>query len=258
MAVRRFNYTGQKRLKHKDMRVSVKTTDSGMLEFDAELSFAGYTLPAEALIAIEAYRRTSWKRFPCGTVGNVSLPTDRRLDEFNSPDGVLFRVRVTASNGRKGLILAEADNIRPHSQDPEPNVGPRRDRINLLEVNSDDGLDKQLFRVDMSGAPLLLINSCVGDWRSVALDPVFCELVYPAVVREVLRYILRIEGGDPRAMNGWKLQWIRFATGLTGENVPEDDPDKKDDWIEEAVSSFCRRNDFSSGFMKYWNAKETA
>jgi len=229
-----------------------------MLEFDAELLFAGYTLPAEALIAIEAYRRTSWKRFPCGTVGKFSLPTDRRLDEFSSPDGVLFRVRVISSNGRNGLILAEADNIQPHSQDPEQNVGRRRGRISLLPVESVNDLDKQLFRVDLSNAPVLLINSCVGDWRSVARDPVFCELVYPAVLREVLRYILRIEGGDPRAMNEWKSQWIRFATVLTGENVPEDDLDKKDTWIEEAVSSFCRRNNFSSGFMKYWNAKELA
>ena len=37
---------------------------------------------------------------------------DRRLTEFATPEGMLFRVKVTSTGDRAGVLLAEADRIR--------------------------------------------------------------------------------------------------------------------------------------------------
>ena len=78
----------------------------------------GYDLPAEALVFVKAYRQTTWMRWPWGTVGALQPPANRALAEFDSPDDVLFRVRVTSPGTPEephGLLPAEADRVRLRS-----------------------------------------------------------------------------------------------------------------------------------------------
>ncbi len=250
MAIRRFNYTGRKKLKREHTIVYVRPSGNGLTEFDAQLSLSAYDLPRGAPVYIEAYRQTSWMRFPCGTVEQVVLPSDRTLSEFDAPEGVLFRVKVTSPSDPEGLLLAEADQVRP--KEPEDTD---QSRISLLPVKPDDDLGDQVYRIDLTDRPLLLINSGIGDWRAVARDPVFISLVYPAAMRTILVYILKIERHfDTEDMTSWKSQWLYYAEHLPGiDDVPtEDQSERIDDWIDEAISSFCRQNRITHMFGQYW------
>jgi hypothetical protein len=236
--------------------VYLRPNGNGVAEFDAQLSLGPYDLPPESLVSIEAYRQTSWMRFTCGTVGQLTLPHDRKLTEFDTHDGVLFRGRVTASSEPEGLLLAEADQIQPKAPDEADEK-----RISLLPAKPDCDLGEELYRVDLEeDRPSLLINSRLGDWRAVARDPVFISLVYPAAMREILKHSLRIEGHfDSEDMTDWKSQWLYFAQSLAGVGSvpPEDRPDLVDDWINDAVSAFCRRCQIAQKFESYWIGEVT-
>jgi len=256
MAIRRFNYTGRKRISLKDAKIYLKQDENKTIKFDAVLSLTDYDLPDEASVSVEAYRQTSWMRFPCGKVEDIQLPTEEHLLDFDSPEGVLFRVRVTSQDEPVGLLLAEADQIRPRlPEDDDENS------ISILPAKPDDSLGDQIFRVDFSDRPILLINSRIGEWRSIALDPVFIALVLPAAMREILTRILRIDGySDTENLTEWRSQWLSFSLSLPGVTdlpVDEDEEDRMDDWIEEAVASFCRRFDMYRHFKQYWTEESS-
>jgi hypothetical protein len=195
-------------------------------------------------------------RFSFGTVAQPGAQDDLVLDEFDSPEGLLFRVRVTSQIESKGLLLAEADRIRPRSAELEEEI-----RMPLLTVKSSDDLDQQLFCVDFEADPILLINSKVGDWRATARDPVFASLSYSATLREILTRILIIdEYMETEDDEDWRSQWLNFAGALPG--VPElsenSDEDTLEDWINEAVESFCRQFRMTDSFLQYYWTEESS
>jgi len=250
MAIRRLNYTGRKRLRRADARITIYDTGEGVATFDADLSLDRYNLPEDALVFVEAQRQTSWMRFPFGSVGALRAPGDRRLAEFDSPEGVLFRVRVTSRSDPHGMEVAEADRIRPRRPEEVEDK-----RVPLLSVKPDQDLEGQVFRVDFSDRPILLVNSRVGDWRAVAKQPAFVSLVFAAALREILTRILRVEEHfDAEESEDWRSQWLRYATLLPGMTHPptQADDDLIDRWIDEAVASFCRRHRMMERFRQYW------
>lgn len=250
MTIRRLNYTNRKRLGQAHVKVSIHAAGNDPAEFDTNLSLGSYDLPSNALVAVEAYRQTSWMRFPWGTVGQLERPNDRQLREFDYAEGILFRVRVTSVDTPEGVLLAEADRIRPRRLEEV-----EEQRISLLPVKPDDDLRDQVFRVDFSDHPILLINSRLGDWRSVGRDPVFASLVFPAAMREILTRILHIENYfDTEDSADWKSQWLQFSTGLPGGSdlPPQGEVDQIDNWIDDAVSAFCRQLLIYSRFEGWW------
>jgi len=254
MPIRRFNYTGRKRLKQTDTRITLCEPGNGTVTFDADLDLSRYELPDEALVSVEAQRQTSWMRFPFGAVGELRVPDDRELREFDWPEGILFRVRVTSEKQPRGLLLAEASRIRPRRREEV-----EEERVPLLPVKPDEGLDDEVFRVDFSDRPTLLINSRVGDWRSAAKDPVFTAMAYPGAMREILARILYVEHyHDKDDDEDWRSQWLRYASLLPGvTDLPgEREEDRFDDWIDEAVASFCRRFRMYERFSGYWTGED--
>lgn len=250
MAIRRINYTNRKRISQKDVKIYVYPSDNDSPTFDANLGLDKYDLPEDSQVYVEAYRQTSWMRFNYGSVGKIQTPSDRELTEFDSPEVIRFRVRVTSVKNPKGVLLAEADKIRPQFPEEESD-----ERYSLLPAKPDEDLQDQVFKLNWDDRPILLINSEVGDWRSVARDPVFVSLVYPSVLREILNRIIHVEKHfDVDLMSDWKSQWLHFASHLPGvSDLPEEDETVKfDDWIDEAVSAFCRHFNIQEQFMNYW------
>jgi hypothetical protein len=255
MTVRRFNYTGRKRLNQEDVRIFVSPSEGRPAVFDADIRLSDYGLPDDALVSVEAYRQTSWMRFPCGSVNGLDVPANRPLSEFDSSEGILFRVRITSASDPEGLLLAEADKIRPRlTEEADEN------RLSLLPTKPDDDLGDQLFRVDYSDRPLLLINARCGDWRSLARDPVFISFAFPSVLREIVTRILYIEEYfDTEDPVDWRAQWLKFCTLLPGvpEIPTEKEQEKYDDWIEDVVDAFCRRFRIFGTFSRtYWTEEE--
>lgn len=247
--IRRINFTNRIRIRRKDVRITLLEED-GKLAFIADLSqLAEYELPPESSVFVEAYRQTNWMRFNFGQVGAITPDKDCELSQFDSPDGIHFRVKVT-QNGDMHMLLAEADGI--------PLVHPDQDedkRIPLLPVKPQK-LTEEIYRLDFSGGPpLLLINTDVGNYVQIGRCPVFVSLVYPGVFREILVRILLIENCDDDSNpDGWMSQWLRFATlfpGL-GELPDKEDIEECADWIDKAVAAFSKKLQARAKFAEYW------
>jgi len=258
VAIRRLNYTGRKRIRRQDVRITIRESDGGPARFDAALNLSPYRLPKDAPVFIEAYRQTTWMRFRFGTVGDIRPQDPLVLADFDTPEDVRFRVRVTSLKEPCGKLLAEANHIRPGEGDEE-----EQPRVPLLPVKPDPDLGDEVFRVDFSDWPTLLVNSRLADSTAVARSPVFASLVYPAVLREILARVLHREHpGEVEAEGDWQCQWLRFATLLPGVSDevpgPDADEDKKDDWIDETVAAFCRQHRLLERFGTYWTSEGSA
>jgi hypothetical protein len=246
--IRRFNYTNRVRIRRRDARITLHEKD-GQFYFDADLRLSSYVLPPESLVFVEAYRQTSWMRFDFGRVGALQTPPDRSLTEFDSPDGILFRVKVTPA-GDTHTLLAEADRI-PLAKPDEKDAAKQP----LLPVKPQK-LGDEVFRLDFSeDRPLLLINSDLGDYRAIGMHPAFAALVYPSVFREVLVRVLVVDKhDDDAAPDDWRSQWVRFATLLPGlGELPEpDDVDSRYDWIDKVVAAFAKKIQGRLKFEGFW------
>jgi len=252
MLVRHFNYTGRRRLKREDVRIHLLEED-GRVSFAAHLNLQGYRLPADALVFVEAYRQYTLMRFAFGSVGRLRPPASCSLSEFTSSDGVRFRVIVTQDAEPRGRLLAAADRITPRRED-EP-----EDTVPLLPVRADEDLEHEVFRVDFSDDPLLLINAAADDWREVTRHPAFAALAYPSILREILTRIVVVEGyGDLDDPDDWRSRWLLFARlvlhagEVPGSSAPHFE---RLDWVDETVKAFCRQQTLMSHFGRYWRGE---
>ena len=251
--IRRFNYTDRIRIRRKDVRITLRE-ENGKFAFDANLSALGeYDLPPESFVFVEAYRQANWMRFNFGQVGAITPDKNRDLSQFESSEGLLFRVKVTPNTDIHAL-LAEADEI--------PLARPEQDqsqRTPLLSVKPEK-LGDEIYRLDFTrDRPILLINSEAGNYANIGRSPAFVSLVYPGVLREILSRVLLVENHDDDAnQDDWKSQWVRFASlhpGL-GELPEPGDTDGRSDWIDKAVSAFAKQLQVRAKFADFW--KEVA
>lgn len=210
-----------------------------------------YGLPTDAKVFVEAYRQTNWMRFDFGTIGTVQPPGNLELPDFDTREGVLFRVRVTATANPEGRLLAEADQISPVLG---KDTGEEA-REPLLPIKPED-LGEEVFRVDFGDRPILLINNQFGDWRALAKSPAFVCMALPQALREILTRVLYIEGYyETEDTADWKARWLKFASLLPGSSAPpeEEEKDRFEDWINEAVAAFARMHGMKSRFNVFWS-----
>lgn len=245
--IRRYNYTDRKAVDRSDARVSIQEDSH---RFQAALKLDEYGLPEAARVFVEAYRQTSWMRFDFGTVAAILPPEDLRLDEFETLEGILFRVRVTATDDPSGRLLAEGDQISPARL---PKTG-EEGREPLLPIKPQN-LGEEVCRVDFEGRPMLLVNNQFGDWQALARSPAFVCIALPQALREILTRILYVEKyyetEDPA---DWKACWLSFATRIPGSSTPpgEGEDDRFDDWVNEAVAGFARMQNMRERFNAFW------
>lgn len=251
MAIRRLNYTGRRKIQREDVGIALHEQPNSPTSFDADLmKLADYKLPADAVVSVEARLQTRWMRFGYGTVSAITPPTDRALTEFDSTDGILFSVKVTAASGIPGMLLAEADGI------PAKFPGEAEERRNpLLPVKSDE-IGHEVYRLDFSNdPPILLVNRAAGDKDSIVRSPLFMSIVYPAALREILNRIVHVEELDDPDDDGesWQARWLRFATSLPCVGpIPAKDDGDRDQWIDDAVASFAKQQGMLNRFIAGW------
>jgi len=258
MPVRSLNYTGRRRILMEETSISLHEEAGGWMIFNADIRLGKHTrFPENAAVYVEAYRGSSatWMRFPFGTVKASEAPQDRRLTEFDTHEGILFRVRVTSVEGPHGLLLGEGDRIRPKAPNEEEPA-----RKSLLPVRSDPNLGQQVYRLDFADGPVLLVNSTLGDWREIVRDRVFMALVLPSALEAILMQILLVEkyrydGDADEEDTDWRNQWLDFASKILGATNPPDDedPEVANNWIEEVTQAFCRLHKMLERYEEYWN-----
>ena len=241
MSTRTLNFTGRDDILRRDVAVSIEPEGDNSYRFSAEIHLADYNLPENALVFVEAYRQTQYERFSFGVAGEISPPVreKRNLDEFISPDGVLFRVKVT--DPEEGLLLAGVDQIQPERK----NEQVKESLLPVLPVS----LEQECWRVYLGDPrPVFQIHKeSLPNWKDASKSPVFRALVYPAVVREILTHILQVAKYCRTDENdNWMSLWLRFATGTLHMDKPpnpNDDPlpGAIENWIAGAVSAFSVR-----------------
>ncbi|HMG76107.1 MAG TPA: hypothetical protein VK582_21575 [Pyrinomonadaceae bacterium] len=250
--IRRLNYTDRKRIKREDVDI-VLYQRNGTPTFEVILRLENYGLPDDAVVFIEAYRRTTSMRFAFGTVSNVKAPNDRNLTEFETPDGILFRVKISSDSPQRGKLLAEADRLSFRTPDSET-----EERVPLLPVQSAD-LRSEITKLDFGDKPILLINLHLGNWRDIARSPVFASLVYPSALRQILTRIIRIEKFfDTDDVDDWKSHWLNYAMQLPGVgDVPDEDSEESqlDDWIDDVILAFTKKYGMLERFQTYWKGE---
>ncbi len=247
--IRKFNYTDRIRIKRDDLRISlVKKNDQNW--FEADLSkLTSYELPNGSLIFLEAYRHTNWMRFDFGQVEKITPPKDLHLKLFDTPTGIKFRVKVTAS-GAVHKLLAEANAIPLITPDDEASR-----KSPLLDVEPTNELGNEIYRVGFpeDGNPVLYINSEVGNYKIIGKSPAFLSLALPAIVREILfRIVITHDWNDDTDMNDWRSRWIRFATSLPGSDELPNTSDERLDWIQDIVSLFAKKEKLKAQFKEFW------
>jgi len=236
MPIRRLNYTARQRIRRSDVTIALYQVSSGTTAFDAILRLGEYRFDEDARVIVEAYRQTSLMRFDLGTVSVPVQPADRTLSAFESEDEVLFRVRVTATSGRPGLLLGEVDQVRPVAPGEQPDR-----RIPLLKPVPGE-IGEEVWRVEFDGPPLLRVSSELPDWKQTVRSDAFRALVFPEAFRQVLQQILfREDYRRADDLADWRSQWLMFASRVPGVGRVPSSRDECDDWIEESVAAFARQ-----------------
>jgi hypothetical protein len=247
----RLNFTSRRRISKNHVTISV-TGIGGIETFSAELELGSYGFPDSATVIIEAFRQLELVRFEFGTVGSLTPPASCRLSEFGTLAGLRFRIKVVSTAEPRGQLLAVGDRITPHNAEQQS-----LSRVPLLAVRAQD-LGREVWRLDFADEPLLLVNPRVVAKKKLVQSVEFQSLVLPEILRSILSRILLVE--QMRISDDsdeWTSRWLKFAESMPGVGtVPDEaDPESDLDWIDAAISSFCRWRSVDQQFSGFWNAR---
>ena len=257
--IRRFNYTGRKKIPRSRVSISLHEAPGKALAFDASVNLEGLPLPATGSLLVEAYRRAYFRRFSCGTAGTPKFPKNCVLEGLDSDALVLFRVKAV---DRKGRIFAVADKINPSRTGEEP-----ANRQFLLPVDFED-LGNTIWQLDLEGdIPILQLNKSLENIREIARsDSFFLSLIYPEVVRQVLHKIVVEDDytdADADGEDDWMSGWLKFAIEMLGRRVlppsggSEPIIQEKLKWIDDVVEAFSSKHQVLEKFVKAQKALES-
>lgn len=251
--IRRINYTGRKRILREQVRITVDGTRKPAT-FTAELSLQSHKFNSDASVIIEAYRGRAglWMAFDWGRIAAMRKPATGILSDFDSVDGVLFRIRVVAVH-EPHKILGEADQL------PFTAIGEAPDpKIPLIKTRAEE-LGDLVWALDFdSDSPELLVNQALGNWKAVTEDKAFRALVYPAMLREILvRFLVAEDWSADSDSDDWRAKWLKFARKLApGYDEAFDDNQEKFDFIDSAVSALATNMRAREAFLEHFNPSE--
>ena len=147
---------------------------------------------------------------------------------------------VDVGNKAKGLLLAST--TLPLRGDGE---GEGK-RLGILDFLADK-IAPQTWKLQLRAddRPVVYIDDRIpqsAHWART--DPVFVAVALPAIVRQVLGFILDLD--DPAAEEGWVADWLRWVDDIMpGTVLPTADAgdEQREDWLDKLLDSFCTRHD---------------
>ena len=245
--IRKFNYTGRKKINHSDISISI-FQDGQIRSFNARINFELLGLNPYAAVYIESYYQFYSMRFGCGTVERFAVPADTSLSDMPVSDHILFRVIVVDETGLHGKLLAYAEQLKPSDYEDET-----ANRKSLLPVEFGIDLGQQVWKMSFTGpVPVLCINRKLDHRRDLVKSYEFISLVFPAVIREIMTKITREYPDYGEEDDHWSCLWYQFAKRTLGvydlpaaEEVADED---YLEWVDEVAESFCRKNNIVNRF----------
>lgn len=249
MSVSHFNYTGRQRIRREHIKVAVDGQAPGA-KLAASFGLDSYGFPESASVVLEAQAGWTLQRFDWGRIGLMAPPASLVLDEFDSLAGLLFRLKVVGKGANEGIVLGEADKVRPSGTIEEAS------QRSFVIVRPGD-LGQLPWRLDFDeNQPLLVINRHLGDYHELLQRKEVSALLLPEVLRQVLTRAAS-SGSDPDDERSWQCQVIRFGEKLGGISLPEsDDDDDIARWSRDVVEVFCRRHRFAAALATALEVQE--
>jgi len=251
MTVARLNYTGRKRIPREEVIVELSAREDGPASFTVVVNLGRLDLPDDALVTIEAYRRTWVQREWLGHVKDVgdSAHGPFELVGMHDAAGIKFRIKVSGSGDteERGKLLAAADRLVPAATADTP-----EEVVSLLPVGVED-LGDLVWRVDCDPAtsPVLKVSRPLG--RDIARKPYFRSLVFPGALQQILD-VVRLSGTSTSEFDDqdWQLDWLHFGRALAGP-YPEEDlsEDPWDVWCAAVVDQFARKHRLRHQFVTW-------
>lgn len=240
--IRRFNYTGRKRIDQQRINIEIDDADEGRFpSFTAELNLDGLDLPTDALLIIEAKRELSSRRFDWGCVGNPTPPSDCELTDI--PSNPKFRVMVIESECSRRL-LALANDVSPRR------IGTEGEIESMLWLEEAD-LGEEVWRLDFGEPgdnPKMQVNQNIQGISAAVRRDDFRSLVMPEALRLILTRALIVEDEDPSNEQSSWSDWIGFVRSFYDAEIPHtaDDSETENakvtvsEWIQGAVETFAQ------------------
>lgn len=238
-AKRRINSTGRKRIGRECIDISMlETAPDEPLKAKVALNLNGNGFPGNAIVALEAYHRSSGMRFDCGTVSALSIPDVLILSEVDRSGSVLFRLKVVDNDVEPGKLLGSAERLKPKSEDDSDG---RRSIFPILY--RDLVHDVWKVEIEQGDRPVLIVNKRIPGFAHRLLEsPMMQGLLLPAALRFVLKELVQVTESGEDDEPGWKEEWLEYCRNELGaDNDPRELPDEsaKEDWIDDAVQRFC-------------------
>lgn len=242
MSVSRLNYTGRKRIPRENVMIGVSSTATAAI-VGATFELRSLGFPDTARVVLEAQAGWTVQRFEFGTIGQYIEPADKRLTEFPSLAGLLFRLKVIATGDHDGRLLGVADRLKPSGDIHQAA------QQSFVIVRPQD-LGDRVWKVDFDEAqPLLLVNSRLLDHHDFLKRREVAALVLPEALQRILGRAAE-HGSEEEAGAGWYSAALRLGERLAGRVMPPSTDDEElERWIDEAVGAFSRRHQFIDVFV---------
>ena len=236
---RTINQTSRKKIDANAFVFVLREETTGDVNFDVRVNaFQKNEFPSEAEVYVEAHANITRQRFSCGTVGNLDLPINEKLDELDNTSPILFAVKIVENDCGAGRLIGLGERFSPQTDE--------RDGLSLLPLKVTD-LGQLPWKVDFySAQPVLLINRSIPHGIDrIKNDLVFQSLVLPSVLREILTYYCLLDVDE----NEHASRWIVLAE-LLYEAKPDvehdEDHDETIDWINEVIVQFCSKHSITN------------
>ena len=243
--IRRINYTKRVKIKSESVDISVRAVSGAAPVATATVRLEEYKLPPDAEVVVEAYRKASYARERMGTVAAMPDRFEFALREFDSPEGVRFRLKVVGKREDAGkdapLLLGIADRISPNEGDDQDLDYDKLLRLVPAELNG------EVWRIDLEDGPVVQIERAYWDERSFVRTGWFFAMVIPTVLREALRAALADNYRDIEDED-WRSRWLRFALTIPGERELPAAGNDIEEWIDSRVEAFCRQQKMRERF----------
>jgi len=230
---RTINHTGRRKIVANELQIQLQDYEQDNLIFDVDFKLDKNKLPEDALIYIEAYYKNTLQRFHYGTVGQIKVPDDRKLNQIDLSGPTLFRVHIVDESENLGRLVASAERLRPEGEEDEDQ------RSSLLTVKSRP-LGEETWRIEFAtgGKPELCINNKIPDAiGQIKNNPLFQTLILPAALRQVLMFYIWNDNVEEGSI---AEEWLHFAEHIASEKPQDEDPSVLMIWIDEVVERFSK------------------
>ena len=242
--IRKFNYTGRKKIPQSCIDLEIQKNDYGQIEIIADVDVSNLNLPKYAKVYIEAFDVGFYQRFDFGNVEETFFPTNNILSELQDAESVSFKCLVVDESGDNftGNLLAKSTKITKYLSNED-----KQNHKTILHIVYKDNIDC-IWRIDFEniesgGYPVVELNSRLSSFdlkNKLINNSEYKAIFFPPLLREILNEIAKANTDEDG--EGWQANWLTFIIATLGiENNPTKSDEKDEATYNEEVSAWINR-----------------